>query len=58
MNHGIKLGNGINEQYTIKVTQKINSMKLDVPNNYCFVIKRGKPYYVKYVEVLKLKVDN
>ena len=57
-NNGIYLGNGINEQYTIKVTQKINSMKLDVPNNYCFVIKRGKPYYVKYVEVLNLKVDN
>ncbi len=56
-NNGIYLGNGINDQYTIKISQKIPSMKLDVPNNFCFVIKRGKPYYVKYVEVLNLKVD-
>ncbi len=57
-NNGIFLGNGINEQYCIKINQKISSMKLDIPNNYCFVVKRGKPYYVKYVEVLDLQVEN
>lgn len=56
-NNGIYLGNGINDQYTIKVSQKIPSMKVDVPNNFCFVVKRGKPYFVKYVEVINLKVD-
>ena len=56
VNNGIYLGNGINEQYVIKINQKISAMKLDIPNNYCFVIKRGKPYYIKYIEKLDLNL--
>ncbi len=49
-NFGIWLGNGINDQFSIKIAQKINEMRLDVPSNFCFVVKAGKPYYVKFVE--------
>ncbi len=56
-NFGIWIGNGINDQYSIKVAQKIPSMKEDVPNNFCFVIKAGKPYYVKYVESFEIIND-
>ena len=33
-------------------------MKEDVPNNFCFVIKRGKVQYVKYVENLELELKS
>ncbi len=49
-NFGIWLGNGINDQYTIKIAQKIPEMREDVPSNFCFVVKTGKPSYVKFVE--------
>ena len=49
-NFGIWIGNGINNQYSLKITQKIEEMKEEVPDNFCFVIKRGKPQYVKYIE--------
>ncbi len=49
-NEGIWLGNGLNDQFTINVTQKIPEIKEDVPYNFCFVINRGKPSYVKYIE--------
>jgi type VII secretion protein EssC, C-terminal domain len=51
---GIWLGNGISDQFSLKINQKIEAMKEDVPYNFCFVVKRGKPIYTKYVE----KFDN
>lgn len=47
---GIWLGNGINEQYSINISQKVENMREDIPNNFCFVINRGKAEYVKYIE--------
>lgn len=55
-NFGIWIGNGINDQFSLKISQKIEEMKEDVPNNFCFVIKRGKVQYVKYVENLELEI--
>ena len=57
-NFGIWLGNGINDQFSLKISQKIPEMKEDVPNNFCFVIKRGKVEYVKYVENLELNIKD
>ena len=57
-NFGIWIGNGVNDQFSLKISQKIEEMKEDVPNNFCFVIKRGKVQYVKYVENLELKLKN
>ena len=56
-NFGIWIGNGINDQFSLKISQKIAEMKEDVPNNFCFVIKRGKAQYVKFVEKLDLEYN-
>jgi S-DNA-T family DNA segregation ATPase FtsK/SpoIIIE len=53
---GIWIGNGINDQFSIKLNQRIEAMKENVPNNFCFVIKKGKPIYVKYLEKLELNI--
>ncbi len=50
----IWLGNGLGDQFSINLTQKIPEMAMDVQYNFCFVIKRGKPSYVKYIE----KINN
>jgi len=52
---GIWIGNGINEQFSLKVSQKIPAMKEEIPDNFCFVVERGKPKYVKYVENFEIK---
>ncbi len=54
--NGIWLGNGIEDQFTIKVSQRIEEMHEEVPYNFCFVIKRGKAEYVKYVESFDLNI--
>ena len=54
-NSGIWIGNGINDQYTIKYTQKLEEMKMEVPMNFCFVINRGKAEFVKYITELTIK---
>lgn len=53
---GIWIGNGINDQFTLKVNQKIEEMKQEIPDSFCFVINRGKATYVKYVEKLELNI--
>lgn len=54
-NYGIWVGNGINDQFSIKINQKIPEMKEITPNNYCFVVKHGRVDYVKYVEEFDIK---
>lgn len=54
-NYGIWIGNGINDQYTIKINQKIVEMRDEIPENFCFVIKHGKAEYIKYVEEFNLE---
>lgn len=51
---GIWLGNGINDQYSINVSFKVDNMRDDIPNNFCFVVNRGKAEYVKFVEVFDI----
>ena len=55
-NSGIWFGNGINDQFSIKINQKIEEMKKDVPIEFCFVIYKGKANYVKYVSQLELNI--
>ena len=33
-------------------------MKKDIPYNFCFVVNKGRPYYVKYIEKFDLSVEN
>ena len=46
----IWIGSGLGDQFNINISTKIPEMAIDVPNNFLFVIKRGKPRYVKYIE--------
>ncbi len=55
-NSGIWIGSGINDQFSLKISQKIEEMKEDVPEGFCFVINKGKAHYVKYVSKLDLKL--
>ena len=57
-NYGIWIGNGINDQYSIKINQKIPEMKENIPEDFCFVIKRGRVEYIKYVSKLDLNISN
>lgn len=51
---GIWIGNGIDDQFTLKISQKIPEMRdSDIPDNFCFVINRGKIEYVKFIESFK-----
>lgn len=52
-NDGIYLGNGLSDQMLINVSKRIPEMKEDVPYNFGFVIKKGVPSYVKFVEKYK-----
>ncbi len=57
-NYGIWIGNGINDQFTIKIVQKIDDMRNDITDDFCFVVKRGKVSLVKYVQNLELNIKN
>lgn len=46
---GIWIGDGINDQFTLKVSVRTDEVKEDVDDNFCFVLKRGKPVLVKYI---------
>ncbi len=54
--NGIWIGNGIDNQFVIKISQKIPEMKLDIQPFFGFAIKRGKPQYIKFVGKLDLNI--
>lgn len=56
--NGIWIGNGINDQFTLKISQKTKEMKEDILPSFAFVIKHGKPILVKYVEKIDLNVKS
>lgn len=45
----IWIGNGINDQFTIKIMQKIPELRETIEDDFCFVVSHGKPQLVKYV---------
>lgn len=46
----IWLGNGLADQFSINITNRIDEMKKDVPYNFCFVVKKGRVSFVKFIE--------
>lgn len=46
---GIWIGDGINDQFTLKVSVRTDEVRETVEDDFCFVLKRGKPVLVKYV---------
>jgi len=49
----IYLGNGLADQMLVNVTKRIPEMKEEVPYNFGFVVKKGIPSYIKFVEKYK-----
>lgn len=52
-NNGIYIGNGLADQLVLNVGKRIPEMKEDLPYNFGFVIKKGVPICVKFVEKYK-----
>ena len=55
-NEGIWIGEGINDQFSLKISQRTPELKQFIGDDFCFVIKRGKPILVKYVTDLELNL--
>ena len=49
-NEGIWIGDGINDQFTLKPLVRTPEMKLSIDDDFCFVLQKGKPYLVKYLQ--------
>ena len=54
---GIWVGNGFNEQYTLKALKRTQELKEDVKEGYGFVIRRGIPVLVKFIESFDIKLN-
>ena len=52
---GIWIGNGINDQFTLKLSGKNSTTREEISDDFCFVLERGKATLVKYLESLPLK---
>lgn len=55
--NGIWIGNGINDQFILKVTKKSNEMLSEIDDSFGFVIKRGKPVLIKFVENIDIRLS-
>ncbi len=47
---GIWVGNGVAEQFVLKLNKITKELREDIPDNFCYVIARGKPILTQYVE--------
>ena len=46
---GLWIGNGIDDQFTFKLSVRTDEVKESIEDDFCFVIKRGKPILAKYI---------
>lgn len=47
---GIWVGNGIVNQFSIRINEITKELCDDIPNNFCYVIKKGETTLVQYIE--------
>ena len=52
-NFGIYLGNGISEQFTLKLSKTPKYLYDELQDNFGYVIKRGVPIQIKLIEMEK-----
>lgn len=55
---GIWIGDGINDQFTLKVSVRTDEVKENITDDFCFVLKRGKPVLVKYISEFNINDNN
>lgn len=46
---GIWISDGLNDQFTLKVSIRTDEIRESISDEFCFVLKRGKPVLVKYI---------
>ena len=49
----VYIGNGLADQMLINVGKRVPEMKEELQNNFGFVIKRGTPSCIKFIEKYK-----
>ena len=47
---GIWLGNGISDQFVLKLLSTPRELRLEIPENFGYVVKNGKAVLVKIIE--------
>ena len=47
--NGIFIGNGINDQFVLKIGVRTPEVRDVIEDDFCFVIQRGRPVLVKYI---------
>lgn len=55
---GIWIGDGIDDQFTLKVSVRTDEVRESVSDDFCFVLKRGKPVLVKYVSEFNTQTNS
>lgn len=55
---GIWIGEGIGEQFLLKINQRTDEVKTKINDDFCFVLKRGKPRLVKYVSKFDVEIND
>lgn len=48
-NQGIWIGNGVAEQYTLKISKITRELQQDVPEGFGYIVKRGIPVLTKFL---------
>lgn len=56
--NGIWVGDGIDDQFTLKVSIRTDEVKETVTDDFCFVLQKGKPVLVKYVSDFNIEGPN
>ncbi|HIU40155.1 MAG TPA: type VII secretion protein EssC [Candidatus Aphodocola excrementigallinarum] len=56
-NDGIFIGDGINDQFTLKISVRTPEIKESIDDDFLFVINRGKPVLVKYISDFSINKD-
>ncbi len=57
-NDGIWIADGINDQFTLKVSVRTDEIKESIDDDFCFVLNRGKPVLVKYISEFSKNESN
>lgn len=56
-NEGIWIGDGINDQFTLKPVVRTPELKENIGDDFCFVLVRGKPSLIKYLSEFENEFD-
>ncbi len=48
---GIWLGNGIDNQFSLKLTRVTRELREDIPEGFGYIIEKGKPYLAKLINI-------